>query len=283
VFSKKPPVSVTVLSWFLIGSSVFVILYLPFSFNNPQVLKIWAILEISPERVTFLSILSLMVNAGSGAGMLNRKRWGKLLYLFGTPALLAVTAVIYNFKMIETIEWGAGLYLLVLVVLTRTPVTEYFSDTTEKKPAEMGVQTADGSSVSGKKIGAVVLLIFGGVLLNAWFLMLGPLAHSFEAVLLFSVIFGIIGAVFIIPAISLWGRKKWAVVLGWLLTTLGAVLLMTGGMLLQFTSIQDSIAPENPEIFRQMMLSSMLSGMASGTIGALLIYLQRVLNKSDKK
>ncbi|MDD8018102.1 MAG: hypothetical protein PHP42_06990 [Bacteroidota bacterium] len=282
--TKNRPITVTIISWFLIITSGITLLYLPFSVNNPISAKIFESYGVSKVTVVLYSIAGIAINLTSGIAMLKRKGWGAKLYFYITPVVLLASAMLYNFKMLGMQVWGVAVYVTFLILLTRRAATEYFSDdvSISEEPTEPAVQNEAEQTSTGRKVGAVILLIIGGLLLNGLLSIIVPLSSSLAALIITCVILGVMGLAFIIPAIFLWGRKKWAILLGTLFTIMGGTLLLTGIMLYQFISTPEYkvlFAQLDPAMLGDMVKSSIVCGIGIGIVGVILLLFQRARNK----
>jgi hypothetical protein len=124
---KKRPISITVIAWFFIVTSVIFIVTntIGFMMENPIREKLMAenLLPI-PVQYAFMYIGSL-VSIACGIGMLKRKNWSRLLYVYWTAFALLVGALTFPLKTMFIP--GTVFYAVVLFFLYREGATEYFT------------------------------------------------------------------------------------------------------------------------------------------------------------
>ena len=238
--------------------------------------------------VVLLSLFGGIINLVSGAAILKRKIWGRRVYFIITPIILLISIEMYGTKFLFLFLLAFIFYLLFVFLLTRPSVTEYFETTiTENPQSKVNVIAKhNGTSTDGKKIFSVILLIMGGFMLTTWFMIIYLVSDNIFALMFLSLFCGGITCAFIIPAIFLWNKKKWAGITGTLLTTVGGVLLMMALMFYQFTStegLKEEFSKIDPMIMDQMIRGSFIFGCASAIVGGLFLLLQRENNKEDKQ
>jgi hypothetical protein len=90
-----------------------------------------------------------------------------------------------------------------------------------------------------------------------------------------------IACCFIVPALYLWGWKRWAILLGTLHAVVGGQLLMMAGALHQISTapqFHQQLAATDPVMMEKIMHGSLVAGTVSVIIGAGLIFVQKVLD-----
>lgn len=279
--------SLSIISWFLIVTSGWAVLYTPFGLDNPVTQQMFQTTGASPKAVLIVGFISGITTVIAGIAMLKRQKWGRQLYLIMTPLVLLLSAALYNFKLIGILLLGFLMYGVFTLLLTRPAVNDYFSNIglTEPLPSDTPTGSNAQSTTNGKRIASVFLLIPGGLFLATWFLMILHMASNFLALVFMSAFCGILAGAFIIPAIFLWGRKQWVGVLGTLTTCVGGMLLMISLALYSFTTmegIQEQFAAVDPAFLEQMIYGSLIFGIAGALIGGLLIILQRDKDKQAR-
>src|SRR5947207_2861006 len=98
--STPRPISVSVISWILIITSGFSVVFLPFSLNNPTSQQVFRVTGAPPAAVLALSLLGGIANIAAGVAMLKRLRWGRQLYLVVTPFVLLLSIAIYGLSLL---------------------------------------------------------------------------------------------------------------------------------------------------------------------------------------
>ena len=281
------PISISVISWFLIITAVWTIFYTPYSMNNPVTQQISQETGVSPLVALLVAELSGIANFTAGAAMLKRRRWGRQLYLIATPVTLFISVLLYGVKFLGISLFGFIFYVVFFVLLTRRPVSDYFSNSVSSLTESTDIHNSPvvQEVMTGKKVASILLLTPGGLILMAWFMMILPMSSSMPGLILLSAIFGVLASAFVIPAVLLWGRKRWAVLVGTLITSVGGMLLMISLMFYSFTTIdgfREQFSNVDPTIMEQLMLGSLIIGIAAALIGALLIILQREYDKETR-
>lgn len=279
------PVSVTIICWFLILTAMWAVLAAPIVLLSPVTRQMVEESTQSPVAGLVLSVIVGVLDIAAGVGMLNRRRWGLRLYLVGTPVLLAVSWAIQGEGSIGLQLLSLGLYGVFLGLLTRPPARAYFSAAESEAEIEASPQPVLQEPMTGKKLAAVFLLFPGGLMLATSFMVLHSLAGQPVALIILSVIGGGMAAAFIVPGIFLWGRARWRAVLGTLLCCVGGILLMMAAVFDQVVEMEEfrrQTAAVDPEMFSRIGSGSLLFGIGSLIVGALLLVLQREKDRSAR-
>ena len=280
--TRKRPTTVTAISWLMIiggGLSVFSVLLV---LNNSGSQQILNALGASTSVVALINAFSSGTNIASGIAMLRGRNWGRRLFIVVTPVLLLISMALYNFAFALTSFIGAIWYAVAVAFLTRRPVSDYFAGSAEagSPPSEVMAKPPVRQSTTGKKVASVILLVLGGFLLIACFmgLLLIP-SGNFLTLVVVAGTYGALACAFIVPGVFLWGRKRWAAVLGTLVATIGGGLLLSSLMLVEFTSIPE-FGDQFASVGSDMIPGFLLIGIPATLMGGLLILLQR---RSDSK
>ena len=282
--SKTRPVIVSVVSWLLIISSGVGLLSTPLSLKNPLTKQLLEATGTSTLVVLLLTAFSAFVNIAAGVAMLKGRRWGRRLYVISAPIILLLSTVLYGVKLVAFFLMGWVMYLVNLILLTRRASSEYFSDSvivTEPSPDTVPGPVI-GEPDTGRRAVSIILLVISGLVLTTWFMMMVPISISLIGSIVVSVVFGVISASLIVPAILLWGRKRWVGVLGTLLAAVGAMLVMMSLMFYQLSTMdafRAQLAKVDPEMMEGLIRGSLIMGAASAIICVLMILLQRENDK----
>jgi hypothetical protein len=283
---NRRPISVSIISWYLIVTCGLGALGAPFLLNEPVSRKLLGATGASPVAALLFSVAGGIVLVTAGVAMLKGRNWGRTLYLFAIPVNTVLSLGLYGTKLIVFNIIGLILYGVILFFLTRRPVSGYFSGSTDAAVLSTDVGAAPGvlEALTGRRIAGALLLIPGGFILNGWFMMIVPMSATGVGIIIVSGIFGFLASVFIVPAIFLWGWRQWAGVLGTLLLGVGGLLLMSGAIFYQLPSMEEfheQFAKIDPAFMGQMAQGSLMFGIGSLVVGGLLILLQRV-NRKEK-
>ncbi len=275
------PISLTIFCWFLVGAGAWTLLALPLSLNSRGSMQLVQMMGISPTAMISLNIASSLLNLIAGIAMLRRHNAGRVLYLVGAPILLVATLIFYGFSFQVFVFLGMIVYGLFVVLLTRESVSDYFSrvEPAADDTPEFVAQNAILDTVTTKRLASVLLLIPGGVILICWMLLLFPLSDSLVSAMIISLVCGLLACAFVVPAIFLWGRRRWASVLGTLFAFVGGLLIAVALVFFEFTSMPQFrifLVRLDPAILKEVTRGSLISGIAALMVGGLLLLLQRV-------
>ena len=285
--TKPRPIAVAIISWYFIVTAGISLLFIPSTASSPLFQQSFQALSVSTTTVILLTLISAATNLTCGVAMFLGKRWGRQTYFVAAPLLMVVSMSLYNFKMPLMLIPGILVFGAVVIFLTRPAVNAYFSpqaSTIPQAPISTGAQIVS-PSLDGKKIASIVLLIPGGFFLMAGFMIAVPLSVSPLALLFMGAIFGTLACAFIIPAVFLWGRRRWAILLGILFMSIAAMLLMMSLVMYQVNSMpefQSQFAKVDPDFVNQMTRSCLIFGIGSLISGGLLVLLQRVTDQNSK-
>ncbi len=285
--NKPRPIAVALISWFYIITSGISLLFVPFTANNPVFEQSFRAFSVSSETVILLNVISSGTNVTCGVAMFIGKRWGRQIYFVLTPLLMLASMALYNFKMPLMFLLGFVMYGAFVILLTRPSVNTFFSAQASLAPPSP-TNTAENivrSSLDGKKIASIALLVPGGFILMGSFMVIIPLSNTPLALLMVGTLFGIFACAFIIPAVFLWGRGRWAILLGTFLMSVGGMLLMSSLGMYQVSSLpefQIQFSKVDPDFLDQMTRSCLIFGIGALISGGLLVLLQRVTDQPSK-
>lgn len=244
------------------------------------------VMGITPMTMILLSFVGGVVDLAAGVAMLKRQRWGRQCYLIASPLFLMLTIFLYHFKYLGFSLIGVVMYGVFFIVLTRRPVSDFFSSSIviPSAPPRMSVEPSGEPDRTGKRIASICLLIPGGLFLNAWLMEIVPMSNvSPIGAFFISAVFGVFTLLFIVPAVFLWGRKRWAGFLGAFMSAVGGGLFMEAVVFYQLSTVEafrQQFAQIDPDMIDQLTRGSFIFGIVSLVIGLLLIILQRT---NDKK
>ncbi len=287
----KRPTSLTIISWILILMNGWALLILPFSFQNPVTQNLIEAIHIHPAIILFFNLVTEGIAITSGIFMLRRNNWARRLYLIATPVLFACTILIYHFQFISFMLIGFVVYGILAYFLTRKPVSEYLTGEIpalavgpDAVPVPLPVlQAASAAEPDGAKKGVSILLLgMSGFFLWMWLLVSSVIFKSVAAFVFLTIILGGIAAAFMIPAIRMWNRKKWALLFGSVLAAAGAFDVFFGLIFLQMSStpeLAQTFSRLDPGQIHQMTQGAFIFGLGALVIGLLLVLYQRELNK----
>lgn len=286
-FKTEPmqkPISLSIICWFLIISSV-ITLFLTFSQESREYSELMGVPVWYGLTQSLLTSLLLLVSA---VAMLKRKQWGRTLYLVFYPIPILISFfVIDNLQLALVITgFGIAIYLVLLYLLFRQDVSDFFKgqyspDNVTSYPLKRLRASQRAESIT-RRVFAIIAFIIAGI-----FLLLITLSFSFFddpfGLTVFSVIMGTPAAILLLLGTFLWGMKRWAESIGWLLCGLGAYSFFS---FLGFKAITSGILPVqevqplDPEVMHAMTQGS-FTGVFYAIIGIGLLVLQYNTDKES--
>lgn len=272
------PRSVTVISWFLILTSMWGIVAAPIVLLNPVSRRMVEDSGGSPVAGLVLGVVAGVLDIAAGVGMLNGRRWGRRLYLVATPVLLALSAALQGTGSIGLQLLGLGIYGVFLGLLKRPPAQEYFSGATSVPSVDDPPRAIPGEPMTGRKLAGVFLLFPGGMTLATTLMVLHSMAGQPSGLIVLAIVGGGMAAAFVVPGIALWGRARWRAVLGTLFCCVGGLLLMMAAVFDEVSAMEEfrrQVAAVDPAMVSGIGRGSLLFGIGSLIVGPLLLVLQR--------
>lgn len=122
---KTRPLSISIISWFLIVTSAIALISTAVSYNNPEVIKIMELSAIPITLQFILAFVGLTITISSGVLMLKGNNIGRLLYS-GWIAISFVITLITS-PITYMILPGLIVSLIIIFFLFRPKASEYFS------------------------------------------------------------------------------------------------------------------------------------------------------------
>lgn len=262
------PASLTIFCWYLVAEAVWTVLVVLMFSGQHAMRTLLQMVGVSPMGVVLRSTIGALVDIVAATAMLRRRGWGRGLYLLGTPMLLGWSMILYDDRLRVLFLVGVIAYGSFIILLMRQPVSEYFA----------GVGAPADNFSSTRKLTSVLLLIIGGALMVCWLMLLAPISRTLLTAGVASGFCGLLGFAVIIPAVVLWGRARWASVLGTLFLIVSAVLLLVAVMVSEFTSIPDLrvlFVNVDPAFIGNLIHGSLVFGLVTGIAGGVLVFIQR--------
>jgi hypothetical protein len=285
MYARTRPISLTIVSWYLAITGGWALIVSPVAAMDPKTQQIYQSMGVSTVSVILLGVLSGLTYGVAGVMMLRCQEWGRKLYLFGTPASLLLSLLVLGVAAPMMYMISVIVYVVCAIIVTRPRVNAYFSGADEAS-ATVGMAEPDVQEpFDGKKVASILLLFPGTLFLILLFMMIPLLAENTLSLAMMLLFLGGLSSALIVPAIFLWGRRRWSVILGTVLTLGGGCLLTFHAAMLQLTSLPTP-PPElkmiDAAMLKAMMRSSLLAGGGFLLIGGLLILLQRVKDNERK-
>jgi hypothetical protein len=229
--TKPRPLPLTITGWWLAVSGIMSLFSLAYSLDS-GVRAIWASFGISPVAAIVPALISGIGDCGSGIAILQGKQWGRTLYL-----VLGAAAVLYSaaipFVSFPMTALGLVVYIVLAYILSRPSTNAYFEGTYEVaaevheyRRALRRVREMDRNASDIKRVFAVLFAAVGGVLLSVLVQM--PLFASGGVLVFMGIFFGLPAVVALAVGVWLWGRRRWAAVVGWTVSAAGSVGCVTG-------------------------------------------------------
>lgn len=119
------PTSITVIAWILIVLSALGLLITATMMNNPDVMDALAESKLGAGTQQMLGIISSVITAISGYGMLQGKNWGRLLYVVASLAGIAIN--FYAMPMTGAQYLAIAIVAVVIFFLYRPAANAWFN------------------------------------------------------------------------------------------------------------------------------------------------------------
>ena len=119
------PTSITVIAWILIVLSAIGLLLTVTMMNNPDVMDALAESKLGAGTQQMLGIVSSVITAISGYGMLQGKNWGRLLYVIASLAGIAIN--FYAMPMTGAQYVAIAIVAVVIFFLYRPAANAWFN------------------------------------------------------------------------------------------------------------------------------------------------------------
>ncbi len=122
---KGRPISITIISWFLIITSLMSVVSTILTYNNPQVHKIMELSSIPIIAQYIFMILGIAITLFCGFLLLKAKNVGRVLYVGWGIASLVIGLIISPAKAM--LIPGVVFFVIITIFLYRPNANEYFS------------------------------------------------------------------------------------------------------------------------------------------------------------
>lgn len=281
--AKKRPLVVSIICWFLISTSILSILWFLLILNNPSTLQVCINWGVTPIKMFLSYLWFVIITVIACIAMLKRQRWGLHLYFIGILLSIMQALALYGIKKLPMVVPSLVLNAVIFIMLTGQSATNYFSTSVQGEDTAVNSGEQGGRGISGgRQALSIILLVLGGLAINIS-LMFIPLWRSPKELVILSGIFVCLACIFVVPAVFIWGRKRWSLVLGTFFTVAGGFLLYIVLVLMQsiFWPVSShQMAIRDDMTTEQILFSAFVSGIAEVGLGLLLTSHQR---RKDKK
>jgi hypothetical protein len=125
--TPRPPV-LTLFCWFMIITAMINVALMPSVFTNPASRRMLDETSAPPGVAIAFMLASVAVQGTSAIAMLQRRRWGRTLYLAGMPVLQFAGYWLYGFQHGVFVLYGAVFYVATAIILTRSSVSAFFTN-----------------------------------------------------------------------------------------------------------------------------------------------------------
>jgi len=280
------PISITVISWYFISSSILGLLLLPWAYSIPVSAHMYDNAYLPAVVFRGINGLAGLLSFVSGYAMLKRKNWGRMLYLYSVPLNMLFTISASSPPYRALFAFGFPFYIVLAYFLLRRGASDYFHGVpAADQPAYISEVLPQTSRTSvAKQIAVVFLLGCGGIFLLFWLLMFSTLLNNFIALLIASLFFLFIAGGFVLLALWLWGWARWKILIGTLITTTAGFGFMVGIMFKLFASpdMRSLFQGNNVDlqVFNEMGGSTIVGSLFALVAGIILILIQK---KDDKR
>lgn len=125
----KRPLSVSIISWYLVITGILSLGTLAMTFNDPEIAKVMAINALPVPMQYLMYAAGILIAIASGMLMLSGNKLGRLLYVSWTAFSLAVTLISSPMKMVMLP--GVLVFALIVFLLYRPNANAYFEELPE--------------------------------------------------------------------------------------------------------------------------------------------------------
>ncbi len=125
----KRPLSVSIISWYLVITGILSLGTLAMTFNDPEIAKVMAVNALPVPMQYLMYAAGILIAIASGMLMLNGNKLGRLLYVSWTAFSLAVTLISSPMKMVMLP--GVLIFALIVFLLYRPNANAYFEEQPE--------------------------------------------------------------------------------------------------------------------------------------------------------
>lgn len=212
------PMSIKIISWYLILCGIISIVTLPLVYNVPYLYKVAAALTSKVDSYTEVSFITGASMLVSGVLIYKRNRAGVNIYAFITPIALVTMTFIYNTKPI-VLSGVIAYFIIMYFLFNRTGKSYFNNEYIENQVDEDGLIESDGVQTKktsiARRIAGCILFLIGDYLFCTYMVVLFPMIFSMGegvTVLAVSSIFVMIfllSLMFIVIGMFIWGRSGW--------------------------------------------------------------------------
>lgn len=279
------PLPVTIVGWWLLVTGAFQILAYA-STSNPLLQEMWKDQGLNTEIIVIWSVIAGIGHVAAAIGILRGQRWGRTIYLvvglLGTVAGAAILGSTLAMSLISVLIYGVFVF-----ILTRPDAEAYFSGTYEPPAPERELRSALRTARSRDRTTSDLQRVFGILIAaGAGFLLLMAF-YSAGLLLSEGVMAVVLTGFFLVPAglalalaTLLWGRTRWAGLVGWTLGVAGLWAALSGLSLMMamdteyWTAIADELE-SGMVLNRQSAIVISLFGVLALIAGVALVLRQR--------
>lgn len=120
----KRPTSITIISWFLIGSALITLIQIFLMYDKPEYKEMLKLSKIPAVWQYLITFVGLAIMAISGTAMLKGKNWGRFLYVIWTAIGFIVT--FFSMQFTTILIPGLIFYAIVVFFLFRPIANNFF-------------------------------------------------------------------------------------------------------------------------------------------------------------
>jgi len=127
---KPRPTSITVISWFLIVTSLLGVfpLFMLLTSQDPQITQALAASKLPMPFFIAMAIGGMIAHLASGIGMLKGHNWGRFLYVSWSilGIVVGMGGILASNKSMLSMVPGAILFLIICYFLFKPTANQYF-------------------------------------------------------------------------------------------------------------------------------------------------------------
>jgi hypothetical protein len=224
------PLSLTIISWFLIVSGSLTILLL----FDADTKEFWEAAGVNTLSMTVMNFISSVIYIVSGVLILKQNRIGRTLYVSWFAISVFLTLLLLGSSYFGILVFTILIYGIFLFFLYQKNANDYFDGVyVPGPPAETSAKSNRKEQINKSPLARVFGILCLGV--SGFILLFGLIISEFPDIrsmhgLLF-VFFGIPFLLFTLAGIFLWGWRRWAASTGWVLLSASSIVLMFGFMI----------------------------------------------------
>ena len=282
----KRPLSITIIAyWNIVGAAV--LLLSSASFLTAETLETSLQMVRVSATVLFIQYYSSQIlNIVTGIGLLKGKNWARVLLIYSGALFIIIN--LFILKDYTLLSLSVIVYLVYLYFLTRPSVVDFFTKKdSEIKNRELSYPVAETNSNIRislvRKIFSIVLFVAGGYLLIVTMFISAFPVDELNIKILIIGIFGSFSLILHVMGVLLWGKKRWRITSGMVLSFVGGFQILTSLIiiLILHSPMRAQLPDTNSGFFSSGAINILFIGGLFLLIPGMVLIRKQLLN--DKK